>query len=68
MPRAGLEPARGFPLRILSPLCLPFHHPGKDAKVYRAGFGKSNQKPAPLTGHALKYVANVSAKTQTAGN
>lgn len=22
----GLEPTRGFPLRILSPICLPFHH------------------------------------------
>ena len=24
--QAGLEPARGYPQRILSPLCLPFHH------------------------------------------
>ena len=23
---AGLEPAWGYPLRILSPVCLPFHH------------------------------------------
>src|SRR5262247_3009044 len=22
----GLEPSRGYPLRILSPVCLPFHH------------------------------------------
>ena len=28
MPRAGLEPARGFPRRILSPLRLPFRHLG----------------------------------------
>ena len=29
VPRAGLEPARCNQPRILSPLCLPFHHPGK---------------------------------------
>jgi hypothetical protein len=28
MPGAGLEPARDFSRGILSPLCLPFHHPG----------------------------------------
>lgn len=28
VPRAGLEPARCNQPRILSPLCLPFHHPG----------------------------------------
>ncbi len=28
MPWAGFEPARGCPRRILSPLCLPFHHQG----------------------------------------
>lgn len=28
MPGAGLEPARPFGQGILSPLCLPFHHPG----------------------------------------
>ena len=30
VPRAGLEPARCNQPRILSPLCLPFHHPGND--------------------------------------
>lgn len=28
MPGVGLEPTRHYCLRILSPLCLPFHHPG----------------------------------------
>jgi hypothetical protein len=28
VPGAGVEPARPFGLGILSPLCLPFHHPG----------------------------------------
>lgn len=28
VPGAGLEPARGNPRRILSPLRLPFRHPG----------------------------------------
>ncbi len=29
VPGVGLEPTRPFGLGILSPLCLPFHHPGK---------------------------------------
>jgi hypothetical protein len=29
VPRAGLEPARGCPRRILSPLRLPFRHLGR---------------------------------------
>ena len=28
MPGAGFEPARPFEQWILSPPCLPFHHPG----------------------------------------
>lgn len=28
VPAAGLEPARDESPRILSPLCLPFHHAG----------------------------------------
>ena len=28
VPGAGLEPARGFPRGILSPLCLPIPPPG----------------------------------------
>ncbi len=28
VPGVGLEPTRTFVLGILSPLCLPFHHPG----------------------------------------
>ena len=31
VPAAGLEPARPLSLRILSPLCLPFHHAGTGA-------------------------------------
>ena len=34
MPGAGFEPARGCPQGILSPLCLPFHHPGKCFRIY----------------------------------
>lgn len=30
VPAAGLEPARANAPRILSPLCLPFHHAGKE--------------------------------------
>ena len=33
VPAAGLEPARPLSLRILSPLCLPFHHAGKAANI-----------------------------------
>lgn len=29
VPRAGLEPARSYDQRILSPQRLPFRHPGK---------------------------------------
>ena len=29
MPGAGFEPARPFEQWILSPPCLPFHHPGR---------------------------------------
>ena len=29
VPRVGVEPTRHCCLGILSPLCLPFHHPGK---------------------------------------
>jgi hypothetical protein len=32
VPAAGLEPARDCSPRILSPLCLPFHHAGKSSK------------------------------------
>ena len=28
VPEAGLEPAQGYPYRILSPARLPFHHSG----------------------------------------
>ena len=34
MPWAGFEPARGCPRRILSPLCLPFHHQGILTRKY----------------------------------
>ena len=33
MPGAGLEPARHYWQGILSPQCLPFHHPGGIRKV-----------------------------------
>jgi hypothetical protein len=30
---AGFEPARGYPQGILSPQCLPFHHPSDERKI-----------------------------------
>ena len=33
VPRGGLEPPRGFPRRILSPLRLPFRHLGVDFDI-----------------------------------
>lgn len=33
VPGAGLEPARPNEHRILSPACLPFHHPGMDGSA-----------------------------------
>ena len=33
MPGEGLEPSRPFDRRILSTLCLPFHHPGKNFSI-----------------------------------
>ena len=34
VPGVGLEPTRTFVLGILSPLCLPFHHPGDGYSIY----------------------------------
>lgn len=42
VPAAGLEPARAKAPRILSPLCLPFHHAGE----------KENSTPY----HSLKII------------
>ena len=33
VPEAGLEPAHGYPYRILSPARLPFHHSGTRAII-----------------------------------
>ena len=33
VPKIGLEPIRSCPRRILSPLCLPFHHSGEREKT-----------------------------------
>ena len=33
VPEAGLEPAQGYPYRILSPARLPFHHSGTRAPI-----------------------------------
>jgi hypothetical protein len=33
VPRAGVEPARPYGQRILSPQRLPFRHPGTRAKI-----------------------------------
>ena len=35
VPRAGVEPARPFGQRILSPQRLPFRHPGTAVKIAR---------------------------------
>ena len=37
VPGAGLEPARAFAQRILSPLRLPFRHPGDICDPHTAG-------------------------------
>ena len=37
VPGAGLEPARPRGQRILSPPCLPFHHPGRGAVSLSTG-------------------------------
>lgn len=34
---AGVEPARGFPQGILSPQCLPFHHPSEGKNLMPLG-------------------------------
>ena len=33
VPEAGLEPAQGYPYRILSPARLPFHHSGTRVNI-----------------------------------
>ncbi len=49
VPGAGLEPARPEELKILSLVCLPFHHPGDGAgKVpASAGHGKPASRAIP---------------------
>ena len=37
VPEAGLEPARVYTRGILSPLCLPFHHPGGQSRSIPTG-------------------------------
>ena len=45
VPRAGVEPARSCEQRILSPLCLPFHHQGTGSRLVfeRALSGKDHR-------------------------
>lgn len=44
VPGAGLEPARPYGQGILSPQCLPFHHPGKGGvTVYGEGLVVNNR-------------------------
>ena len=51
MPRAGVEPARPFGQRILSPQRLPFRHPGTRAKYHAIrGANKSADKSLPAGG------------------
>lgn len=44
----GLEPTRAYALRILSPICLPFHH----ARVRNADSNQGNRKQA----HNVRYL------------
>ncbi len=65
VPRAGLEPARRNQLRILSPLCLPFHHPGKCLRCHPRGNTwrrrrESNPRMAVLQTAALGHFATAS--------
>ena len=69
VPGAGLEPARGFirPPRILSPLRLPFHHPGKPDCILEAasGFEPLNRDFADLR---LNHLATPPIKIWLAAN
>jgi hypothetical protein len=49
VPRAGLEPARPYEHRILSPACLPVPPPGHNLSEKR----DSNPRPQPWQGCAL---------------
>ena len=48
VPGAGLEPARPFGQRILSPLRLPFRHPGILWPHYDIVFRRSTHRPATV--------------------
>lgn len=66
VPRAGLEPARCNQPRILSPLCLPFHHPGNmvhniyvmevQAGVEPANGGFANRSVRPLRHCTIHFI------------
>ena len=47
VPPVGLEPTRGFPHRILSPACIPFHHGGKIQRLEYKENSSLRQSPGP---------------------
>ena len=51
VPVAGLEPARGFPHRILSATRLPFHH---------TGIAIDNENGSPAIGRSVRQVVGES--------
>ena len=53
MPREGLEPSRYCYQRILSPLRLPFRHPGKSEKYIRPEY----VAPAKYKGFVFSNIA-----------
>ncbi len=53
VPGVGLEPTRHHCLRILSPLCLPFHHPGNIFFEVRRPGRESNSRIVLLQRTAL---------------
>ena len=56
VPAAGLEPARACAPRILSPLCLPFHHAGpRDLFHNPTHMGNFYVGPSPESSRTKKY-------------
>ncbi len=56
VPRTGIEPVRGFPLRILSPVRLPIPPPGRVLHAVRNALGpgpviKVNSRESNAPGH-----------------
>ena len=66
MPVAGLEPARPFGLRILSPLRLPFRHTGgiDDSEIIRRKCCAVKRRDAQLKGLSARRPWEVNRRSQ----